>query len=60
MLGKTEGRRKWGRQGMKWLDSIISRMDMNLSELWEMVEDSGAGCAKEVDRVIKRWTGLSD
>ena len=59
MLGKIEGRRKWGRQGMKWLDSIISCMDMNLSELWEMVEDSGAGCAT-VHGVIKRWTGLSD
>ena len=39
MLGKTEGRRRRGRQRMKWLDSITDSMDMNLSKLQEIVED---------------------
>ena len=42
MLGKTEGRRRRGRQRMKWLDSITDSMDMNLSKLQEIVEDGGA------------------
>ena len=42
MLGKTEGkwRREW--QRMRWLDSLIESMDMNLSKLWEIVKDRGA------------------
>ena len=42
MLGKTEGRRRRGRQRMKWLDSITDSMDMNLSKLQEIVDDGGA------------------
>ena len=41
MLGKTEGKRRRGRQRMGWLDSITVFMDMNLSKLQEVVEDSG-------------------
>ena len=39
MLGKIEGRRRRGQQRMRWLDSIIDSMGMNLSKLWEMVEE---------------------
>ena len=55
MLGKTEGRRKKGQQRMKWLDSITDSIDMNLSKLWEIVEDRGARCAT-VYGVAKTWT----
>ena len=41
MLGKIEGRRRRGQQKMRWLDSIINSVDMNLSKFWEIVDDRG-------------------
>ena len=45
MLGKIEGRRRKGRQRMRWLDSITDLMDMSLSKLWKVVEGRKALCA---------------
>ena len=52
MLGKIEGRRRRGQKRMRWLDSLYNSMDMNLSKLWEIVEDREAWQLK--------WMGIGE
>ena len=59
MLGKIEGRRRWGQQRMRWLDGITHSVDMRFSKLWDLVMDREAW-STEAHGVTKIQTQMSN